>query len=223
MIGSISNNNYYSTSLAKLSQQLFNMIDQNSDGSVTSADLLCLSEETGSLSDSFMNKVDANMDGAVTDLEFTSALSQLIQELKSNSAEDGVAAGVPPPSHDTGEMFNSLDTDADGYLSVEELESGKVPDAEKIFSEIDTDGDGKIIQAESDAFDEKMRANSPQGMTFAPPPPPDSGEMSGLQDKDSDSSSAAALQTEFLNKLIEMIAQNNSYAGSTTQTNSLFA
>lgn len=215
MISSVGSNSHYNTSLAQLSQQLFSMIDQDSDGSVTSTDLLSLTEDSNSsLVDSFMSKVDTNTDDAVTELEFASALAKLIQEMTSNStngvsADDMSAAGPPPPPppKDEGEMFTSLDINSDGSLTVDELTAGGVPNAEKIFGEIDTDSDGKISQTESDAFDQKMKANDSQA---------------GSADSSS-STNLSSLQTEFLGKLMEMIAQNQSSLDFITKTNSVVA
>ena len=264
-----------------MSQQLFGLIDQDSDGSVTKTELQSLSGESSSVIDNFVSKVDASDDQAITQQEFASALAKLFQEMQSNSADNMSAGGPPPPPppKDSGQMFTSLDSNGDGSLTVDELTAGGVPDADKLFSEIDTDSDGKITETESDAFDQKMKANESQAMTAAPPPPKDSGAMFTSLDSNGDASltvdeltaggvpdadklfseidtdgdgkitetesdafaqkmetdkpqsvatedtsvSLSSLQVEFLDKLMEMIAQNQSYLDLTTKTNSVVA
>ena len=282
MVSSISSSNYFNASIAKMSQQLFSLIDLDSDGSVTKTELQSLSDESSSVIDNFISKVDASDDQAITQQEFESALSKLLQEMKSSSTENASTAAPPPPPKDSGEMFSSLDSNSDGSLTVDELTAGGVPDAEKIFSEIDSNGDGMITLAESDAFDQKMKANDSQSMAAGPPPPPpkNSEEMftsldsnsdgsltvdeltaGGVPDAekifseidsngdgmitmaesdafdqkmkandsqvsstdDSSSANLSSLQTEFFNKLMEMIAQNQNYLDLATQTDSVVA
>lgn len=279
MISSISSS-YSSSSIA---QQLFSLMDQNSDQSVTKTELESLFDLAGSTSssvDSFVSSVDTDNDAAMSEQEFFSTLAKLLQQMKSDSENNTSAAGAPsPPPKDSSEMFSSLDTDADGYLTVEEMQAGGVPDVEKIFGEVDTDSDGKISEAESNTFDEKMRTNGPQGMASAPPPPQDSSEIFSSLDTDGDgyltveelqagavpdaekifgeidtdsdgkvsqtesdafeekmkvnrpqvdqadsgSVTLTSLQMNFLDKLVEMIAQNNNYVDASTGINSVIA
>ena len=185
-------------------------MDQNSDQSVTKTELESLFDLAGSTSssiDSFVSSADTDNDAAMSEQEFFSTLAKLLQQMKSDSENNTSAAGAPsPPPKDSSEMFSSLDTDGDGYLTVEELQAGAVPDAEKIFGEIDADSDGKVSQTESDTFDEKMKVYSPQ-----------------VDQADSGSVTLTSLQMNFLNKLVEMIAQNNNYVDASTGINSVVA
>jgi Ca2+-binding EF-hand superfamily protein len=201
MVSSISGNSFSSASLIQMRQEMFNMIDQNSDGALDKSELQGLSGKSSSEIDSFISKLDTDGNSAISQQEFEAGLSKLFQEMKSQSGDGASAAPPPPPpppsSEDSSDsssgIFDSLDTNKDGYVSLDELKAGNVPDAEKIFSEIDTDGDNKISQSESDAFEQKMKENGPNG----------NSQTAGVD-------SLQSMQAEFLSRMIDMITGSTS-------------
>ncbi len=206
MVGSISGSSYQSSMLSQLTQKLFSMMDEDGSGSSSQTETSGVSGQESSLIDALFSKADSDGSDAITQQEFASMLSQLFQEMKGGSSEGMSNAGAPPPPPDSSEMISSLDTDGDGSLSVDEMTAGGIRDAEKLFSDIDTDGDGLASEDELDAFGEKMKADGPQSAST-----------------DSESNSTISLQTEFLDKLIEMISQYKGYTDSTADSTSIFA
>ncbi len=81
----------------------------------------------------------------------------------------GAMRGFQPPS------FESLDSNSDGGISLDELKSnapGGASDAksakraEELFSKLDSDGDGTVTSDEKDAFDSEI-ANRQAGLSFS--------------------------------------------------------
>jgi Ca2+-binding EF-hand superfamily protein len=90
------------------------------------------------------------------------------------------------------DMFNRLDADSDGKITLAELKAGrpadgKGPDVQKIMEKADTNGDGAIDETENENFLSKMDAQRPQGPP--PGPPPSGGRGKGVNET-SDSSTA---------------------------------
>ena len=214
MVSSVSGNSFSSASMVKMRQEMFSMIDQNSDGSLDKSELQSLSGKGSSEIDNFINKLDTNGDSAISQQEFEAGLSKLFQEMKSQAGGMSAAPPPPPPPPSSGgessqDRFNSLDTNGDGYLSVDELTAGGVPDADKIFSQIDTDGDNKISQSESDAFEQKMKDNDPNG----------NFQTAGMD-------SLQSMQAAVLSRMIDMItgsASTDLSANLSGGTNSYYA
>ena len=69
------------------------------------------------------------------------------------------ASGMRPPPPPPDKVFDTADTNKDGYVSKDELAavmgsgSGKI---DKLFSKIDTDGDNLISRSEDETFRKNM-------------------------------------------------------------------
>ena len=179
------------------SSGMISSLDTDGDGSLSVDEMTA-----GGIRDAekLFSEIDTDGDGLASEDE----LNAFAETMAANGPQG--MNGAPPPPPDSGGMISSLDTDGDGSLSVDEMTAGGIRDAEKLFGEIDTDGDGLASEDELNAFDEKMKANGPQ-----------------VASSDSESNSTIALQTEFLDKLIEMISQYKGYTDSTANSTSIFA
>ncbi len=173
------------------SSQMISSMDMNGDGALSVDEMTA-----GGVPDveTIFSKIDTDGDG----LASANELDAYAETMKTKGEQEVVPQ--PPPQH-SGEMFSSLDTDGDGYLTVEEMKTGGIPDAEKIFSDIDTDGDGLVSQAESAAFEDKMKANVLQTST---------GENGSVD--------LTSFQMELLNQLIALITQYSSGSAATAST-----
>ncbi len=140
---------------------LFKKVDSNSDGSIDKSELEAVSEtqQDGVSVDQIFSSLDSNQDSLISMQEAEAGLSQMGQEMK----KEGFPMNMGTKSGSTGKtdsegIFNSLDTNSDGYVSSDELAAAFGNEAGKIMDMIDTDGDGQISQAESDAHEAKKKA-----------------------------------------------------------------
>lgn len=103
----------------------------------------------------------------------------LSSTLSSSSAS---ALRAPPKAPDLTQVFNDLDTDQKGYLTVSDLASAVVnissqgsqlsaddaqAQAEEMFAKMDSDGDGQVTLSE---FEDAAPPAPPQGGAGGPPP-----------------------------------------------------
>lgn len=113
----------------------------------------------------------------------------------SSSATSALQAPPKPP--DAAQVFNDLDTDQKGYLTVSDLASAVVnfsPEgsqlsaddaqakAEEMLAKMDSDGDGQVTQSEFEAAAPPKPPEGgmpPQGSEGAPPGPPPAGGPGG--------------------------------------------
>jgi Spy/CpxP family protein refolding chaperone len=79
-----------------------------------------------------------------------------------SSAKPGDHDGEGGPGKDgkrhPGEMFQKIDTNEDGVLSLEELQNSKAKRLAEHFDEIDGDSDGQITKEEMKVHHEAMKA-----------------------------------------------------------------
>lgn len=138
--------------------------------------------------------VDSDEDGAITADEFKTAMDTLREQRKSQpDAANGMGrpsgpppggmrgAGGPPPSaeEEAEEVFDDLDTNKDGTVSIEELMASLVEESEsnggtaavgqadelkKLFEAVDGDGDGSISKAELTTVFEDIRKRAEEDL-----------------------------------------------------------
>ena len=120
-------------------QEFFVQYDTNNDGSISGDELLPLMESLGLKSSkrqvkSFLKSVDTDGNGSIDFGEFVSMIATRMK--------------LEP----IWKMFQNLDKDGDGYLTVDDLRTGlqelneNVTDADlaKFVSNADTNGDGRV-------------------------------------------------------------------------------
>lgn len=160
---------FQAASLSEMRQTMFNMIDQNGDGSIDKSELTALSQQNGSdLVDEIFSKVDTNQDDLISKIEFDASLAKMEQQMKNGDSGMSALSGMPPPPPPEN-VFDTADTNDDGFVSKDELtavmgQNGN--NIDKIFSQVDTDGDGLISKTEDESFHEKMKDR----MRGSPPP-----------------------------------------------------
>jgi len=143
--------------IKQMRQEMFTKMDTNADGSVDKTEMQTYADEMASSTGETMN-VDEMF--AMMDTDSNGLISQ---------AESEAAPPPPPPPGGGEDPFDEIDSDDDGYITTDELQSfldemssttgATSPSVEEIFAQQDTDGDGLISRAESDAAMEKMMAN----------------------------------------------------------------
>ncbi len=119
--------------------QLFNKLDTNGDGSISTDELgqSKLATDFGASVNDVITLMDSNQDGGISQSELDSGLKNLQQQMQS-------------------EMLKKLDTNGDGVLSQDELAAGlsagasgsATGDVSKLFSALDTNGDGSVSESE---------------------------------------------------------------------------
>ncbi|MCX5908188.1 MAG: EF-hand domain-containing protein [Deltaproteobacteria bacterium] len=175
MVNQISGGGYDVTSIW---QNLFNKIDQNSDGSIDKTEMGSSVSENGPSVEDIFTKLDSNQDGVIGKNEYEEALSKLRAQHPPQP---------PPPTNmgsDSEDMFTKIDQNGDGSISKDELSSfmgQNNQDVDKIFKEVDTDNDGVISRSESDAHLKKMQEEGKGG----PPPDLAMSNANGQQDWES--------------------------------------
>ena len=163
---------------------MFDRLDGNGDGKITQEEFSSaiekrLGKSAATSSDapdaaSIFKKMDTDSDGAINVGEFKAAMSALRQQ----GGPAGGAGGPPPAGaasteEDTNQIFDELDTNKDGVVSMAELlaslkkddtgktaGTGKTDDQarlEKLFAAVDGDGDGAISKSELSSFMDQMR------------------------------------------------------------------
>lgn len=196
--------------------------DVNGDGILTADELSGMSSEN-------FSAMDANGDGSLSSDELTTSFSSLMESMKNKemSPEEfgsflsSMGLEVPPPPPQGGgkggpdvgamatQIFDSRDTNQDGYLSADELELDS-----ELFSSIDSDGDGNISKSEMEKGLKSLFESAKNGEidkeTFgsimdklgveAPPPPPKEATQS-----EEDSTSSTTSMEDYTLKLISTL------------------
>jgi Ca2+-binding EF-hand superfamily protein len=160
-------------------KELFDKLDTNGDGKIDTLELSALASKKGKGFDAaeFMKKVDANGDGSISESESDAYLTA--KENAKRSASPGPVNGNGHGGHHHGggprgasksdeksttKVYDKLDTNKDGVVSLEELAAGldkkqiAVSDEQKkdMFTKIDSNNDGSIDQTEFTAYKKKM-------------------------------------------------------------------
>ena len=126
--------------------KVFDAADADGDGSVTKKELASVIGEGGA--DELFSKIDTDGDSLISRAE-----DKTFRESMAG------ASGMRPPPPPPDKVFDTADTNKDGYVSKDELAavmgsgSGKI---DKLFSKIDTDGDNLISRSEDETFRKNM-------------------------------------------------------------------
>ena len=149
-------------SASQRQKAMFDRLDADGDGKITKAELKAAipAGGKGPSVDDIMSQADTNGDGAIDESENDAFLSKMDARGKA-----GAPSGPPPQggggTSDAGKIFDKLDTNHDGKVSIAELLAAKPngaseSDAQQFLKEVDTNGDGTIDKNENDAFFKKM-------------------------------------------------------------------
>ncbi|MBA4397541.1 MAG: hypothetical protein C0394_09200 [Syntrophus sp. (in: bacteria)] len=188
MVSGISSSSSFSTaSLSEMRQKMFNKIDTNGDGSIDKTEMSALlqqntSQDTSSLVDKIFSKQDTDQNGLISLIESNSAMEKLAQEMKQGGGISAVS-GMPPSPN---KVFDTADTDKDGFVSKDELAAvmGKNGgNIDKLFSKADTDGDGLISRTEDETFRKQMTERMQQNDSANSGTNSNSGFVQDLQSK----------------------------------------
>lgn len=188
--------------LSGVSSENFSSMDTNGDGSLDSDEL----------TSSFTSIMDSMKNQEITPEEFGSFLSSMGLDVPPPPSGGHGGHGGPNMEEMTTQIFDSKDTNGDGYLSADEL--GLDSDT---FSSFDSDGDGNITKSEMQTglkslFDSAKSGEIDQD-TFssildklgveAPPPPPPQGTS---QSEDSSSSTTSSTTTSMEDYTLQLIS-----------------
>ncbi len=199
------------SAISQMRQNFFNKIDQNSDGSINKTEFAdSLEGMVGVSADDIFSKFDSNGNNSISKDEMNAAMDKMDEQMKKNPPPMGMMGGNGPSgiatsssSNDkTSGIFDSLDTNKDGYVSITELtaSTGDKSIANKIMEEIDANKDGQVSQDENDNFLKKMQEkmfNSNSG-------------------NDTSYSNSATFQQDLLSKMIE--ALSSYYSNNSTES-----
>jgi Ca2+-binding EF-hand superfamily protein len=175
MIGSVSGNtNRLSIDPGSLSSSqrhaaIFKKLDVNGDGTISKAELgvVASGNRNGKDAAAIMNEVDTNGDGGIDQAENDAFLSKLESQGKPKMPPpgqgprggNGVQSGNS--SEDHSKIFDELDTNKDGKVSLQELMAAATDETasselENLLKSMDVDADGSISKGELDSFLTKL-------------------------------------------------------------------
>ncbi len=208
------------TAITQMRQNMFNQLDQNGDSSIDKTEFAnSLKGMKGVNTDDIFSKLDTNGDNSVSKDELNTAMDKMDEQMKNKPPSMGMMGGGGPAGtassssdgNKSSGIFDSQDTNKDGYVSITELlaATGNKSTADKIMKEIDTDKDGKISKDENDAFLKKMQEKM-------------SSDNSG---NNSSSSNSTTFEKDLLSKMIEALSNyySNSSAASSKDSLSFYA
>jgi Ca2+-binding EF-hand superfamily protein len=175
MVSSVSGSSFagyqgYSTiSATQRHKEMFARLDADSDGKITATELQSGRPAGGRGPDvqQILERADTNGDGSIDSTKNESFLSKMDAQ-----RPQGPPPGGPPPggggakesdsSTSSTTIFDKLDTNKDGKVSLAELMAAKPDgaseaDTANLMKEIDTNGDGSIDRSENEAFMTKMK------------------------------------------------------------------
>ena len=218
MVSSISGfGQFDASSISQMRQNFFNNLDQNSDGSIDKTEFAtALQDMDGVSSNDIFSQLDTNGDSTISKDELSATLDKMDENMKKNPplpppmgmmGGNGQASASSDEEKDT-EIFNSLDTNGDGYISATELSAAHDEStANKIMTEADTDNDGQISKSESDAFLASMQATM----------------QAGASSSNLSSSQLNSLDEDLLSKIIDTVSGNSTVSSTSGSQNSLSA
>lgn len=166
MITGLGSGNFNVQDAATMRKQMFQKLDQNSDGKITQDELEANKPKDGRGPDAaaVLAQADTNQDGAIDEAENDVFLQQ---------APPPPPKQRPDPAQVAQKLFASLDANKDDAISTDELASAlKDADsdinAKDVFAALDTDEDGSITQSELEAalakVFEKLAAREARGV-----------------------------------------------------------
>lgn len=156
----------------KMAENLFDKLDTGSQGYLQKTDLASafdsISSSSGSSDvDALFTQLDGDSDGKVTKQEFTSALTQLSEQLdqqfQSNRMQAAMQMGgmpPPPPPNDGGFTKDELSSQLEETGATDSQQSSLISSIVQNFDAADTDGDGKVSFKEAMVFDQSNQAAS---------------------------------------------------------------
>lgn len=163
----------------KMAENLFDKLDTGSQGYLQKTDLASafdsISTSSGSSDvDALFTQLDGDSDGKVTKQEFTSALTQLSEQLdqqfQSNRMQAAMQMGgmpPPPPPNDGGFTKDELSSQLEETGATDSQQSSLISSIVQNFDAADTDGDGKVSFKEAMVFDQSNQAASTNGTPAA--------------------------------------------------------
>jgi Ca2+-binding EF-hand superfamily protein len=162
--------NFSASSVAQRHKEMFQQLDADGDGKITESELKAgrLGNGRGPDVKEVMKQADTNGDGAIDKSENETFLSKMDAQRPSGPppgpprSGKGGKEGSDSSSVSSSTIFDELDTNKDGKVSLQELMAAKPDDASEtdtvnLMKEIDTNGDGLIDKNENATFMAKMK------------------------------------------------------------------
>jgi Ca2+-binding EF-hand superfamily protein len=143
--------NVNAQTMEEMREKMFTRLDADSDGQISLTEIETATKEASGTGDRFtrmlenLTAADADGDGVITREEF-----------------DQMAPPPPPSRPSSEELFNSLDTDGDGQISLTELQAkaeemgatdSRFAELLEKLTEADSDGDEVITREEFDRIE----------------------------------------------------------------------
>jgi Ca2+-binding EF-hand superfamily protein len=181
MVSSVSSNSSLwasqvanANSAAQRHKEMFERLDANSDGKIDTSELKAGLPTQGNGKDAaaIMKEVDTSGDGVIDEGENDAFLTKMESNKKAGGPPPGAPpAGGPPPggggmksgssSVSATKIFDKLDTNKDGKVSLQELMAAintdeTESDATDLLKQIDSDSDGSISKDEFNNYLTKL-------------------------------------------------------------------
>jgi Ca2+-binding EF-hand superfamily protein len=134
----------------RLVDSILERMDANKDGKISR------DEARNQVAKAF-DRFDLNKDGYLDKSELRKLAEQFVANQQAKGGKNAPGPDAPPARRNFAD-FDSLDNNADGRLTREEL---KGTPYEKVFDQIDTNKDGKIDKKEFEAYLQKQEEKKP--------------------------------------------------------------